>query len=168
MSQDSCPCASGKPYSECCEPYLLGRAKPETAALLMRSRYTAYALSSVDYIYETSCPRVQKEFDAPKTKSWSQSATWSGLEILREVKGSPDDENGIVEFVAHYTVNDKPFNHHEIATFEKHNGVWVFIDGRIIGTDPERRDTPKIGRNEPCPCGSGKKYKKCCAGKPAE
>ena len=24
------------------------------------------------------------------------------------------------------------------------------------------RDQPKIGRNEPCPCGSGKKYKKCC------
>ena len=24
------------------------------------------------------------------------------------------------------------------------------------------RSTPKIGRNEPCPCGSGKKYKQCC------
>jgi hypothetical protein len=28
-----------------------------------------------------------------------------------------------------------------------------------------RRATPKVGRNDPCPCGSGKKYKKCCAGK---
>jgi len=28
------------------------------------------------------------------------------------------------------------------------------------------RDQPKIGRNDPCTCGSGKKYKKCC-GKPA-
>jgi preprotein translocase subunit SecA len=27
---------------------------------------------------------------------------------------------------------------------------------------PIRRDTPKVGRNEPCPCGSGKKYKNCC------
>jgi hypothetical protein len=27
---------------------------------------------------------------------------------------------------------------------------------------PYRRDSPKIGRNEPCPCGSGKKYKRCC------
>jgi len=25
-----------------------------------------------------------------------------------------------------------------------------------------RRDQPKVGRNDPCPCGSGKKYKKCC------
>jgi hypothetical protein len=27
---------------------------------------------------------------------------------------------------------------------------------------PIKRDGPKIGRNDPCPCGSGKKYKKCC------
>jgi uncharacterized protein YecA (UPF0149 family) len=29
-----------------------------------------------------------------------------------------------------------------------------------------RRETPKVGRNEPCPCGSGQKYKRCCLGKP--
>ncbi len=27
---------------------------------------------------------------------------------------------------------------------------------------PHRREKPKVGRNDPCPCGSGKKYKKCC------
>jgi len=27
---------------------------------------------------------------------------------------------------------------------------------------PERREAPKVGRNDECPCGSGKKYKKCC------
>jgi preprotein translocase subunit SecA len=27
---------------------------------------------------------------------------------------------------------------------------------------PIRRETPKVGRNDPCPCGSGKKYKNCC------
>ena len=31
--------------------------------------------------------------------------------------------------------------------------------------EPYRRETPKVGRNEPCPCGSGKKFKKCCSGK---
>jgi len=29
-------------------------------------------------------------------------------------------------------------------------------------TVPIRRTAPKVGRNEPCPCGSGKKFKKCC------
>jgi len=28
--------------------------------------------------------------------------------------------------------------------------------------EPYRRKTSKVGRNDPCPCGSGKKYKKCC------
>lgn len=28
--------------------------------------------------------------------------------------------------------------------------------------EPYQRETKKIGRNDPCPCGSGKKYKKCC------
>jgi preprotein translocase subunit SecA len=37
-------------------------------------------------------------------------------------------------------------------------------DGSELKLDlaPVRRDTPKVGRNEPCPCGSGKKYKNCC------
>jgi hypothetical protein len=43
------------------------------------------------------------------------------------------------------------------------------LDGDVMGsqssewmTAPIRRTAPKIGRNEPCPCGSGKKFKKCC------
>ncbi len=32
---------------------------------------------------------------------------------------------------------------------------------------PIHRDNPKVGRNEPCPCGSGRKYKRCCLDKPA-
>ncbi|MFN8640511.1 MAG: SEC-C metal-binding domain-containing protein [Candidatus Binatia bacterium] len=28
--------------------------------------------------------------------------------------------------------------------------------------EPVRRESPKVGRNDPCPCGSGKKHKKCC------
>lgn len=32
-------------------------------------------------------------------------------------------------------------------------------------TDPIRRATPRVGRNEPCTCGSGEKFKRCCAKK---
>ncbi|MGO9124867.1 MAG: SEC-C metal-binding domain-containing protein [Terriglobales bacterium] len=31
-------------------------------------------------------------------------------------------------------------------------------------THEPRHNAPKVGRNEPCPCGSGKKYKRCCGG----
>ena len=30
------------------------------------------------------------------------------------------------------------------------------------GLEPIRNGEPKIGRNDPCPCGSGKKFKQCC------
>ena len=51
------------------------------------------------------------------------------------------------------------------------DGVQNIIDNDSVFGDPfadvefeqtYRRDTPKVGRNDPCPCGSGKKYKKCC------
>jgi len=44
----------------------------------------------------------------------------------------------------------------------RESGTWCYAGGRVIGVDPYRREEPKIGRNEPCSCGSGKKYKKCC------
>lgn len=33
----------------------------------------------------------------------------------------------------------------------------------VSAATPMQRDQSKVGRNDPCPCGSGKKYKKCCA-----
>jgi preprotein translocase subunit SecA len=44
------------------------------------------------------------------------------------------------------------------------DGVSSNGDGSELKLDlaPVRRDTPKVGRNEPCPCGSGKKFKNCC------
>ena len=52
--------------------------------------------------------------------------------------------------------------HHEIAEFRREDGKWVFFDGELVPQAPYVRKEAKIGRNDPCPCGSGKKYKKCC------
>jgi uncharacterized protein YecA (UPF0149 family) len=40
-------------------------------------------------------------------------------------------------------------------------------DGEAQSRKPIEREEPKVGRNDPCPCGSGKKYKKCCGAKAA-
>ena len=82
MSDTHCPCGSGRAFELCCEPYLLGRLPAPTAEALMRSRYTAYALCSIDYLYKTSGKRVRKEFDAEGSKRWAEAAEWSGLEVL--------------------------------------------------------------------------------------
>jgi SEC-C motif-containing protein len=52
--------------------------------------------------------------------------------------------------------------HHEVAEFKKEEGTWFFVDGHAPKYEQVKRQGAKIGRNAPCPCGSGKKYKKCC------
>jgi SEC-C motif domain protein len=131
----------------------------------MRSRYTAYARHAIDYLHATSGPAVRKEFDAAATRKWAESATWDGLEILGTEGGGEADAEGTVEFLARYTINGSICNHREIASFRRTDGRWIFEDGRVIGPDPVRREAPKIGRNDPCPCGSGRKFKKCCVAK---
>jgi len=164
MSND-CPCASGFDYQDCCEPFLLGHAKPPTAVALMRARYSAYALSSIDYLYKTSGPRVRKEFDAENSRKWADSAEWTGLEVIATEDGTENDSSGVVEFIAHYKIENNDFKHHERAQFSKIKNEWFFIDGKILGPGPQRRAEPKIGRNDPCTCGSGKKFKHCCFNK---
>jgi SEC-C motif-containing protein len=160
---NNCPCGSEQAYSACCEPLINGEQPAATAEALMRSRYTAHVKTEVDYIYETTHPDHRGDFDHQGIKSWSQKASWQGLEIIATEAGGPDDQTGVVEFVARYRQKEKPVRHHEIARFSKHEDRWYFVTGEAPTPTQVVRQTPKIGRNAPCPCGSGKKYKKCCA-----
>ena len=105
---------------------------------------------------------MQREFDERSSRAWSKAATWHGLEIIRTEAGQPGDKTGVVEFRASYTANGEFCNHHEVSSFVQEADGWKFEDGTLVGEKPMVREEPKVGRNDPCPCGSGKKYKKCC------
>ncbi len=154
-----CPCGSGRDYSACCGPAIEGKARARTAEALMRSRYTAYAKGAVDYILK-SCV-ADDGIDPEATKEWSEKADWKGLEIIRTEKGGAADTEGVVEFVASYVMDGLKDEHHETARFIKKDGSWLYESGDIK-TATVVRASPKVGRNESCPCGSGKKYKQCC------
>ena len=160
--EDNCSCGSGKAYAECCGPVIKGEKRAETAEALMRARYTAYAVGEIDFLRTSSTAAVQEEFDEKSSKAWSAAAEWHGLEIISTEKGGADDDEGVVEFRALYTANGEFCNHHEVAKFVKEADGWKFDDGELVGETPITREEPKVGRNDPCPCGSGKKYKKCC------
>ena len=160
--EDPCPCKSGKPFGECCSPVIAGMAKAETAEQVMRARYTSYVIGDIRYLKTSATQAVQSEFDEESSKAWSAAAQWHGLEIIRNEGGGKDDTTGVVEFRALYTANDEFCNHHEVSQFVKEGGEWKFADGTLVGEKPIVREEPKVGRNDPCPCGSGKKYKKCC------
>jgi len=162
QKEDLCPCKSGKAFGECCAPIIVGETKAETAEQLMRARYTSYVTGDVDFLRLSATAEVQAEFDEQASKAWSKAAQWHGLEILRTEKGGKDDTEGLVEFRALYTANNEFCNHHEVSTFVKEPDGWKFVDGEMLPEKPIVREEPKVGRNDPCPCGSGKKYKKCC------
>ncbi len=163
-----CPCrlkdSVQKQYSECCEPFVTGKKPADTAEAMMRSRYTAYVVKNIDYIDQTQTSEKGEEFDKAEALKWAESSEWMGLEIVKTQRGTSDDKDGIVEFIAHYKdkASGHELAHHEVSLFQKSSGGWKFKEGQIKGAGPMKRIEPKIGRNDPCSCGSGKKYKKCC------
>ncbi len=128
----------------------------------MRSRYSAYVVQDVDYVMKTHAPETIDTVDRDGAAAWSREAEWMGLEILETEKGEENDDEGIVEFVARYSLDGEVYTHHERSKFRRINGAWFYLEGEMVKSQPMVRETPKVGRNEPCPCGSGKKYKKCC------
>jgi len=55
-------------------------------------------------------------------------------------------------------VREEQFQHEEKPLKLQYSGS----EQKAPVKEPVRRDQPKVGRNDPCPCGSGKKHKKCC------
>lgn len=159
---EECPCKSGRVFGECCLPVISGKAKAKTAEELMRARYTSYVTGDVGFLKASAVPAIQEQFDEEASKAWSASAQWHGLEIISTEKGGPRNKTGVVEFRALYTANGEFCNHHEVSTFVKDDDGWKFEDGELVAEKPIVREQPKTGRNDACPCGSGKKYKKCC------
>ena len=162
-NEEKCPCSSGKSFGECCAPVLNGTRRAATAVELMRARYSAYAVCNIDFLYKSSGPEVQAEFDKKTSLEWANSATWEGLEIRETENGGENDIDGFVTFTAHYSTEQQTCEHKERSYFKRIDGEWRFIDGEIeqAPSSTFQREEPKVGRNDPCPCGSGKKFKKC-------
>ncbi len=159
---DICPCGSSKPYSDCCRPLISGERRADTAEQIMRSRYTAFVKKELAWLRDSLHPGHRTDYDEASTRAWAERAEWHGLEILRTENGGPADQEGTVEFVASFTENRVRQEHHELASFQRTNGAWYYTSGKLLPPRPVVRQTPKAGRNDPCPCGSGKKFKKCC------
>ena len=158
---DLCHCGSGKPFEACCGPILSGAAPAETAEALMRARFSAYAEHQIDFLGESLHPEHRDDWDRAATERWASSSTWEELAVRGCEGGGADDDEGTVEFVARYRERVQTRRHHEISRFLRLAGRWYYVDGRM--PKPETQRNPqKVGRNDPCPCGSGKKFKKCC------
>jgi len=158
-----CPCGSGTAFEPCCSRWLGGDERPPAAETLMRARYTAHVVGAMDFIVATHHPATRGEIDVDATRRWAAGSDWLGLEVRDVEAGGPDDDTGQVEFVARYRDAERRRHaHHERALFEKYHGQWYFRDAQVPEIGQFTREAPKQGRNDPCACGSGRKFKKCC------
>jgi SEC-C motif domain protein len=155
-----CLCGSGQEYDHCCGLFHSGEKKPATAAELMRTRFTAYAMHNVDYLLNTwDASSRPAEIDFSK-----EEVEWCRLEIVDCKKGREKDSRGIVEFKAFYLLNGEEHVMREISRFKKINGKWTYLDGQVKSIAKAGQQVSQ-GKNAPCPCGSGKKFKRCCGKK---
>lgn len=125
-----CPCKSELNYNICCQPFHNGKAKPDTAEQLMRSRYSAYFFRKVEYLVETTHPDTR---DSNLRKELTESinqVNWSFLTIVNISRGGIGDKTGKVEFIADYFQNGEPFELHELSRFKRHKGNWKYLDGK--------------------------------------
>ncbi len=145
-----CYCKSGLEFAECCEPILKVLDVTPTALALMRSRYSAYCLGDVNYLKATTHDHSWSDEELKFIQDWADNSTWQHLEIVSHNKDT-------VEFKAYYIFDGVQHLHHEKSAFLKVNDMWKYVDGNIY------EDKVNFLRNEHCICGSGKKYKRCCA-----
>jgi SEC-C motif-containing protein len=120
----------------------------------MRSRYSAYALGLIDYLRTTTLPAQQAGLDLQAISAWSLESSWLGLtvESAEEFDGQP--AHARVTFTAHWRDAGGEHSHRECSAFVRAGNAWYFIDPTV---------ELRAGRNDPCPCASGQKFKKCCS-----
>ncbi|MBV2131005.1 SEC-C domain-containing protein [Rheinheimera sp. SM2107] len=175
----NCYCGSGLKFSDCCQPLLAGAKKADCCRQLMRSRYSAYCCKKIEYILQTCRPALQNTFNeqtafnAQSTENalikekaqitdFANAVHFVSLTIT-DYSDSDNSANstlepgteGFVSFVARYIYGNKLESLAEKSRFLL-DDQWYYIDGQITPVT-----TQPIGRNDPCPCGSGKKFKHC-------
>ena len=161
-----CPCGSGKSYGECCAPCLEDGAWPDEPEALMRVRYTAYACGRYDFLVASTLPEARMpELTAEKLAESTEGVEWLRLHVAgagpKERMEGRDCET--VDYWAFYRYGESVMQMGERAGFARgEDGRLYYVSGEELRHAPFQREAPKVGRNDPCPCGSGKKYKKCC------
>lgn len=147
----ACPCGSGKTYEACCGRFISGAEEPSEAEVLMRSRYTAYVTGAGAYLAATLHPAYRTAEDTAARLAQAGQTEWLKLEVLETASNAKEAE---VVFKAYYRTANGIAVHAEQSRFLKEQGRWFYTDGKVQHAE--------VGRNETCPCGSGKKYKRCC------
>ncbi len=126
----SCYCGTGKPFSQCCEPFLTLKDKPKSVRQLVRARYSAYAIGGGkfgEFLLHTWHPRTAPDISVVDISN--DNFTWTSLDIIN---AEQQGDLGEVEFRASYAEEDGSEHvHHERALFHRIKGMWLYVQGEV-------------------------------------
>lgn len=177
----SCYCGAAASYQQCCQPLHLGLQQATSPQQLMRSRYSAYVVGAYEYVLATYHP-VKVAANPAETlqeiREFGDQTCFVKLTVLQETDansalarlpgwatqpGIPatlqSAATGYVHFNAVLIEGERTGVLDEVSRFVSEQGRWFYLDGLLQPYRPI-----KVGRNDGCPCGSGKKFKQCAPG----
>lgn len=126
----ACPCgrvdARGKAcaFTPCCGRFIGQDTPAPDAEHLMRSRYTAFVLGSVDHLAATWHASTR-----PADLALEPGVKWLGLEVKNH--RAMDADHAEVEFVARSRVGGRGQRLHETSRFVREGGRWFYVDGDL-------------------------------------
>lgn len=130
---DLCPCGSSKKYKKCCKTFHDGIIFPKTALELMKSRFSAFAVSNSKYIISTT-HKENPDF-TDDLKSWnediinfSKNTRFERLEVLDFI----EDVESFVTFKATLFQDNRDISFTEKSRFLKADDKWQYVDGQFI------------------------------------
>ncbi len=159
MGPTHCYCGSESKFDVCCLPLIKGETFAETAEQLMRSRFSAFCSGHSQYLLDTHHPDFHRGLTVQQLDESCKNTRWVKLDVLDAE--SVSDVNAKVHFRAWYLEGALLTYLEENSSFVKEGRYWLYTEGEFI--PPQSSLCVKIGRNDACPCRSGKKFKKCCA-----
>lgn len=158
-------------FAVCCQPLIQGKRYAITPEQLMRSRFSAYCTKAVDYIHQTYHPSQRLQNTLAEIAEFAHAAHFLDLRVhnssdITQINTQSDthspylpaktDAMGYVSFSARFILRDKLEQIVETSRFVQCDDRWFYLDGQLSPTA-----AVKIGRNDLCPCQSGKKFKNC-------
>jgi SEC-C motif domain protein len=133
----TCPCHSKKLYINCCKVFH-DKSKIPNPQELMRSRYSAYAMTMPDYIIETThknSTSFHKDINKWKSQiiDFCKTTDFYDLKIHHFISF---ENQAFVTFTAFLKNGDKDITFTEKSTFIKENGRWYYLNGEIVAGAP--------------------------------
>jgi SEC-C motif-containing protein len=128
-----CACTSGKPFTDCCRPYLRGESEAPDAVSLMRSRYSAFVLENAAYLLRTLHPSLP-ERQRPEAETLTllrracRAYEYPGMAVL---DSKQEDDAALVLFLAHMKDHGKDSSFLEKSKFVREGGKWLYTTGEM-------------------------------------